>query len=342
MTDPQPGTKSADGEDKISIFDVGVLLLENIRVIILLPIAAGVLAFAIAFVWPPTYTATARILPPAQQQGASAAIAAQLGALAGIVGSAVGLKNPADQYSALLKSRTVYDAIIERFKLRELYDERYIEDTRKELEKRTSFTAGAKDGIIVIEVDDRDPKRAAEIANAFIEELRNLTKTLAVTEAGQRRLFFETQLKQTKDNLTKSEIALRSSGVGEATIKAVPQSAVEALALAGGEGGQYIAKFREFKYNETLFELMAKQYELARLDEAREGSILQVVDAAIPPEKRSKPKRILTGVLAMAGALLLTLIYVFAREGFRKSVKDHQSARMLERLKAVLSRLRIR
>src|SRR5258708_27340714 len=230
MTDPQPGTKSADGEDKISIFDVGVLLLENIRVIILLPIAAGVLAFAIAFVWPPTYTATARILPPAQQQGASAAIAAQLGALAGIVGSAVGLKNPADQYSALLKSRTVYDAIIERFKLRELYDERYIEDTRKELEKRTSFTAGAKDGIIVIEVDDRDPKRAAEIANAFIEELRNLTKTLAVTEAGQRRLFFETQLKQTKDNLTKSEIALRSSGVGEATIKAVPQSAVEALA----------------------------------------------------------------------------------------------------------------
>src|SRR5687767_9577091 len=215
---------------EISLLDLALGLAEEWRTLVFLAFAAGIIALGISFLIPPTYTATTRILPPAQQQSPSAALAAQLGSLAGLVGGAAGLKNPADQYVALLKSRSVSDAIVQRFTLKELYEATYLEDARKELEQRTRASSGAKDGIISIEVDDHDPKRAAAMANAFVEELRNLTKTLAITEAAQRRLFFEEQLAQAKDNLTKSEIALQGSGVSEATLRTVPQSALEALA----------------------------------------------------------------------------------------------------------------
>jgi uncharacterized protein involved in exopolysaccharide biosynthesis len=313
-------------------------------------------------------------------------LAAQLGSLAGLVGGAAGLKNPADQYVALLTSRSVYDAIIQRFKLKELYEASYLEDARKELEQRTRVSAGAKDGIIAIEVEDRDPNRAAEMANAFVEELRNLTKTLAITEAAQRRLFFEEQLTQAKDNLTKSEIALQGSSVSESTLRTVPQSALEALARlkaqitaqeiklasmrtfmtdanpefrleiqqlaalraglskaeqsspakAVGNGAEYIAKYRDFKYHETLFELMAKQYELARLDEAREGAVIQVVDAAIPPDFKSKPKKALIAVVTTLAVLVAALLWVFVRHGLRNAAADPEKAEKLARLRHFL------
>jgi uncharacterized protein involved in exopolysaccharide biosynthesis len=385
MADQDPAY-SKDDADEVSLLDLALVLAENLRILIVVPLAAGVAALGISFLIPPTYTATSRILPPAQQQNSSAVLAAQLGSLAGLAGSAVGIKNPADQYVALLKSRTIYDAIIQRFKLKELYNERYIEDTRKELEKRTKMSAGVKDGIISIDVDDHDPKRAADMANAFVEELRNLTNTLAITEAAQRRLFFEAQLKQTKENLTKSELALRGSGVGEAALKTMPQSAVEALARlkaqitaqeiklasmrmfmtdsnpqfrlaiqelvalrtelskaeqsdtakAAGSGAEYIAKYRDFKYHETLFELMAKQYELARLDEAREGAVIQVVDSAQPPERKSKPKRTFVASVTALAVFFVTLPIVFVRQAFRNMAKEPECAEKLGRLRRLL------
>jgi capsule polysaccharide export protein KpsE/RkpR len=247
-------------------------------------------------------------------------------------------------------------------------------------------SAGVKDGIISIEAEDRDPKRAADIANAFVEELRNLSNTLAIGEAAQRRLFFETQLRQTKDNLTKSELALRGSGISEAALKTMPQSAIEALARlkaqitaqeiklasmrmfmtdsnpqfrlavqelialrtelskaeqsdsakAVGNGAEYIAKYREFKYHETLFELMAKQYELARLDEAREGAVIQVVDAAIVPERKSKPKRALITISTMLAVFLATVLFVFIRQGLRNALSEQHSLEKLGRLRRLL------
>jgi uncharacterized protein involved in exopolysaccharide biosynthesis len=379
-------TSGKDDADEVSLLDLALVLAENLRILILVPVVAGLAALGISFLIPPTYTATSRILPPAQQQSTSAALAGQLGSLAGLVGSAAGIKNPADQYVALLKSRRVYDAIIQRFNLRELYNEHYMEDTRNELEKRTRVSAGVKDGIISIEAEDRDPKRAADIANAFVEELRNLSNTLAITEAAQRRLFFDAQLKQTKDHLTKSELALRGSGISEAALKTMPQSAVEALARlkaqitaqeiklasmrtfmtdsnpqfrlaiqelialrtellkaeqsdsvkAVGNGAEYIAKYREFKYHETLFELMAKQYELARLDEAREGAIIQVIDAAIAPERKSKPKRALITILTMLAVFLATVLFVFIRQELRNTLGEQDSLEKLGRLRRLL------
>ncbi|MGH8676011.1 MAG: Wzz/FepE/Etk N-terminal domain-containing protein, partial [Burkholderiales bacterium] len=157
-------------DDEISLLDLALVLAENLRLLIVVPLVAGVAALGIGFLIPPTYTATARILPPQQQQSSAAALAAQLGALAGLAGGIAGIKSPADLYVALLKSRTVYDAMIERFKLKELYEVKFTEDARRALESAMKASAGAKDGMISIEVDDRDPKRAADMANAFVEE----------------------------------------------------------------------------------------------------------------------------------------------------------------------------
>ena len=377
---------AADRDDEISLLDLTLVLAENWRTLVLVPLAVGLLALGISFLIPPTYTAVTRILPPAQQQNASSLLAAQLGSLAGLVGTAAGIKNPADQYVSLLKSRSVYDAIIQRFKLKELYEAIYLEDARKGLEQRTRVSAGVKDGIISIEVDDHDPNRAAEMANAFVDELRNLTKKLAITEAAQRRLFFEEQLTQAKNNLTKSEVALQGSSVSESILRTVPQSALEALARlkaqitvqeiklasmrtfmtdanpefrlgiqelaalrtelskveqsspvkAAGNGAEYIAKYRDFKYHETLFELMAKQYELARLDEAREGAVIQVVDAAQPPERKSKPKKALTAVVTTLAVFFMTLLLVFVRRGFQNMARQPESAEKLGRLRRLL------
>ena len=90
--------------------------------------------------------------------------------------------------------------------------------------------ASGKDGLISVEVDDKDPKFAANLANAHVEELRNLLGRLAVTEAQQRRLFFEKQLQLTKENLAKADLALKSSGINSSALKSSPSSAVEAVA----------------------------------------------------------------------------------------------------------------
>lgn len=382
MTDE---THLSEPDDKISLLDLALVLAEHLRTLVLIPLGAGLAALGISFLITPTYTANTRILPPQQQSGAASLLANQVGALAGGAVAALGIKNPADTYVAMIKSRTVADSLLARFKLRELYGTEYDEDARNELSARTKVTAG-KDGLIVIEVDDHNPKRAADMANAYVEELGQLTQTLAVTEAAQRRLFFEKQLKHTKDDLTKSEIALRGSGISEAALKTVPQSALEAFAKlkaqltaqevklgamrgymtesnpeykqaqqelaalriqlakaeqvdsakATGAGAEYIAKFRDFKYFETLFDLMARQYEMARLDEAREGAVIQVVDAAVPPERKSKPRRALIAILTTVAVLFVAVLALFMGQGLRNAERAPESAEKLGRLRRLL------
>jgi uncharacterized protein involved in exopolysaccharide biosynthesis len=387
MTEPAPAT--AEPEDEISLLDLLVVLAEHWKLLVFGPLAAGLAALGIAFVVTPVYTATARILPPQQQQSAAAMVAQQLGALAGLAGAAAGLKNPADQYVALLKSRSVADRLIERFDLMRVYDEEYIQDARKALENNSKISAG-RDGLITIDVDDEDPKRAAAIANGYVEELGELTKRLALTEAQQRRAFFEKQLQQVRDALTRAQQALAAVGVSESVLKAEPRAVAEGVArlkaevtakevqlsamrgylaetspdfrqaqqelaalraqLARAQQSEalpsgvtaaqqdYISRFRDFKYQETLFELMARQYEIARLDEAREGALIQVVDPAVPPERKSKPKRALVAIVTTLASGLLLILFVFMRRAWRNAEASADGAAKLAALRAALRR----
>ncbi|WP_130433513.1 Wzz/FepE/Etk N-terminal domain-containing protein [Rivibacter subsaxonicus] len=366
-------------EDGVDLLDVAVPLAQNLKLLILGPLAAGLVALGIAFLLPKTYTARTSLLPPQQQQNQVGAALSQLGALAGLAGGA-GLKTPADQYVALMQSETVADRLIDRFKLMQVYDVDYRFQARKELAQNVRFAIGKKDGLISIEADDRSPQRAADIANAHVEELRRLSSSLALTEAQQRRVFFEEQLKQTRDRLTKAQMDLQGSGFSQGALKAEPKAAAEGYArlraevtaaevklqtmrrsladaspevqqqqsllaalrgqLAGlersgelGGGSDYVGRYREFKYQETLFELFSRQYELARLDESREGALIQVVDVATVPEWKSKPKRGLIAVAAVALSFLLVAAFVVARHFWHESARDPATADKLARLR---------
>jgi capsule polysaccharide export protein KpsE/RkpR len=323
-------------------------------------------------------------MPPQQQQSGAAAMLAGLGALGGLAGAAGGLKSPADQYVAFLKSNSVQDALIDRFKLTDRYESKFRADTRIALTSSVLIASG-KDGLISIDVSDKEPVFAAQLANAHVEELRILLNRIAVTEAQQRRLFFENQLNKTKENLVIAEQALKSSGVNSGALKANPQAAVEGLArlkagvtaqeiklssmrgyltesapdfkqaqvelaalrgqlaraereepaIVGASSGasDYIAKFRDFKYQETLFELFAKQYEMARIDESREGSVIQVLDKAEAPERKSKPKKAQIALMASIATGFAMLLFVFIRQALRGAAQSPESAEKLDRLR---------
>ena len=371
--------------DDISLLDLLQVVVENLRLLVLGPLLVGLAALGVSFLITPTFTARTLILPPVQQQSGAAALLSSLGPLAGAAGAAAGLKNPGDQYVAFLKSVSVQDALVDRFKLVDRYEVKLREDARKGLSAASRISAGAKDGTISIEVDDEDPKVAAEIANAYVEELQRLTSRLALTEAQQRRRFFESQLTQTKDNLVKAEQALRSTGVNVGALKANPVAAVGALAQlqaqitaqeirlasyrgyltetapeirqglvelsalreqlrkleASGSGSDgasdYVARFREFKYQETLFELFSRQFELARVDESREAASAQVVDAAQAPERKSKPRKAVIAVVAGRATGFALLLVVFVRHGLRRSTDDPLTRARLTSLRQAFS-----
>jgi len=375
------GDMSPENDDEISLLDLLQVVVENLRLLVLGPLAVGLLALGYTFTIAPTFTASTKFMPPQQQASGAASLLASLGALGGLAGAAGGIKSPADQYVAFLKSRSVQDALIDRFKLTERYEATLKDDARKELDGVAKIASG-KDGLISVEVDDKDPAFAAELANAHVEELGQLLKRLAVTEAQQRRVFFEKQLASAKDNLSKAEQALKSSGVNSDTLKSDPKAAVEGLArlkagitaqeiklasmrgylsesapdfkqaqtelgamraqvaraeeqqpASAAGGSDYLAKYRDFKYQETLFELFAKQYEIARVDESREGAVIQVVDTALPPERKSKPKKAMIAAVATLASGFALLLFVFVRHALRNAAVDPETAQKLSLLR---------
>lgn len=362
-SEPAIGTlPHANGElQGTSLLDLLIVLAQRKRVILLSVLIFGIGATVIALVTPPTFTATAVIMPPQQASSTAAALLGQLGGIAGIAGQSMGIKNPSDIYIGLLSSRTVMDKLVTQHSLKEVYEVTTLTDARRKLSKHSSFNA-AKYSMIHISVEDRDPKRAADLANAYVECLQEQNSRLAVSEAAQRRLFFERELDKEKALLAEAETALQKmqeqKGLFQVTsqVSAVIQSMaqlraeivarevalerlkagatarnpevqrqeIEIAALRGQmkeleaksarDGSNpfmptsmvpeaaldYARRLREVRYREALYELMARQYEIARIDEAKESPVIQVVDNAVPPERKSAPRRslyVLTGLL---------------------------------------------
>ena len=192
---------------EVDVLDLLIVLSRGRRTIALVTAVAVIIGIAVAFLLRATYTSMAVILPPTQQQPVQSAFLGQLGSLASL-GSAGGLlKSPADMYVGILKSRTIADFVIEREHLGSVYKTKTEVATRKKLDRCTKITAG-KDNLIDIEVTDYDPNRASAIANAYLAGLYQVNSTLAITEAGQRRIFYDQQLNQEKDVLVAAEADL--------------------------------------------------------------------------------------------------------------------------------------
>jgi uncharacterized protein involved in exopolysaccharide biosynthesis len=186
-----------DDEDTISILDLLLVVAENIKLLILGPLVVGISALAISFFITPTFTAVTTIQPPPQgtQASTSAAILESLGGLGGsIAGSA--LKDTSQLYVAYMQSATLEDNLIDKFKLQEKFHTKYKVSARKILEGKVKIVPDKKTGMISISVDDEDPKFAAELANAYVSELRLFTGKLALQEAQDRKEFLESQLQE--------------------------------------------------------------------------------------------------------------------------------------------------
>ncbi len=375
---------STDKEaSKFILLDLLIVLAKHKKLLITLPIVAALAAAAISFVLPNIYRSSAKLLPPQQSQSSASALLSQLGGAAGAMAGSSVLKNPNDLYIGMLKSRTVADKLIAKFDLKKVYDVESMENARGILEENT-FIAAGKDGLIGIEVEDRDKRLVTQLANAYVTELVNLTKVLAVTEASQRRVFFERQLEQAKDNLAKAEMVLKGAldtrGVisvdadsraivetvgrlrAQISAKQIQLSSMDAFVTtsnpeykraqeelsslraelsklengrpqlasdnaAGPDkqvGLENIKILRDVKYYQMLYELLAKQYEGARLDEAKDTAIIQVLDPAIEPERKFKPKRVILVLLSTFFAFAIAVAWAFLAEARAKVLRNSE------------------
>ena len=343
---------------EFDLLDLLLVMAERKKTIILATVIGMFLTTGLVMLVHPMFTAKVTIMPPQQGQS-SAALISQLGSLASLtgLGNGSGMKDPNDLYLAILQSDTIGDALIKRLDLLSVYHTKKLSEARRVLFANTKFLS-QNGGLISITVKDEDPHRAAQIANAYVDELHAINSHLVIGEAGVRRLFFSQQLALEKDRLTDAEIALKETeeatgavsptgqtglAIGqvaqlqsqiinhEVQLDALRNSATDqnpdVVRLNGelqslreqlrqmesakqGKGRnpgdilltpralpadqlEFLRKQRDVQYHTLIFDLIARQFEAARLDEAKASPVIQVLDPAEPPDRKSSPFRAL-------------------------------------------------
>lgn len=366
------------------LLDYLEIIAKHLRLIIKVTVTAAILSISIALLLPKVYSSTTLILPPQQDADLMGLmLGGQAGSMAAsLAGGLLGTGTPADQYASILECQHISDIIIDRFNLMKEYNIDYRTEMYKKLDKVVDIKAGKKDGIISITVEDEDPQKAANIANAYVEELGKLTAELNMTNGNKNKLFLEKRLTQSKGDLAAAENQLRkfqsknkaidvteqakASIVGIADLRA--QLVLQNIQLAAlkrrftnnsqevkdvtvsinkiknqisklegngndgaiptiGEvpklGQEYIRLMREYKIQETLVELLTKQYELAKLTEVKDITNIQVIQQARPADKKVKPKRslIVLGTTFLAG--FCSIMYAIFVD-YRDKLPDQQ------------------
>lgn len=391
---------SSSPDNEVSVLDILIVFAERRRIILWITAVFAVGAIIVSLLLPKRYTASVTLMPPQQNSSMASALASQLGNLNGmaaLTGGGLGIKNPNDMFVGMLRGQTVEDAMITHFGLIQEYRVRLLSDARKKFEHYTSVDGESKDGLLHITVVDSDPKRAAELANGYVQEFRNLSEHLAMTEASQRRMFFEQQLEAEKDKLADAEEALKKTEQQTGLIqldsqaKALIESAASMRAqiaakevqiqsmstfatnqnaqlvqaeqeleglkaqlakLGGTEAGdenllvpkgqmteaglEYVRKLRDVKYHETVFDILARQFEIAKLDEAKEGSVIQVVDPAVAPDKPSFPRKTLIVLGAAGVGFIVALFVALLQAGYERLMRQPGTATKVEVLRRSL------
>lgn len=371
-------TDGYNAEEEINLLEFLRVIVRNRIVIVKFCAAAAILSICYSLTLKNIYTASAKILPPQKDSGVGglSALLSQAGGLAGMAAGGMGLGGSADLYIGILKSRSVADAVIKKLDLQKEFKAERIDDARKKLGGLVKFKAG-KDGIITVDADGKDPKKAALLANTFVEELSRRSVQLNLSKAGTERMFLEKRLEVVKADLRNAENDMKSFQEKYKTIKADSQAtaAIEGLArlkaeiiskevqlaslrssmtdesnevrialatlnglkkqlgsMSGGGGMdfippmgnvpslglEYVRKLREFKIQEAIFEQLTKQFEMAKISEAKDSSTLQVLDEAVAPLWKSKPKRSTIVILSTVTAFFGSIFYIFIKEYLTK------------------------
>jgi tyrosine-protein kinase Etk/Wzc len=393
-------------DDEVSLLEIATAIIRRRRIVGWTVLAALIIGILLCILLPTEYTAETTLLPPQQSSSLNSLLSSQLGGLAALsgVGHDLGLKNPNDMFVAMFHSQTVEDAMVKKYGLESEYHAKYLSVARKALESHSKVDGSSKDGLIHVTFTDHNPQRAAELANGYVDQFRHLSEHLAMTEAGQRRLFFQQQLEDAKNKLADAEEALKTTEEKGGLIqldsqaRALIESAaalraqiaakqveiqgmrsyaadnnpnlVEAqqqldalrsqLAQLTGNGGgaddelivprgkvpqaglDYVRKYRDVKYYETIFDILARQFEVAKLDEAREGALIQVVDPAIVPDYKSAPKRSIILAISLLLGLFLGILGALASAGWENLNRDPVSRIQLDELRQAFRSKRAR
>jgi tyrosine-protein kinase Etk/Wzc len=387
-------------DDEINLLDYLIVLVKRKKFICYITLGLMLLTAIFSLIITPVYRAETKIMPPQQSnQGSMSQLLGQLGSAAGLIGLPSGsLKNPGDLYIAMLKTNSVLDRMIDRFDLMKLHKAKSRMGPRAALAGAVEAKEDKKSGIITIAVMDTNPKRAAEYANAFVEELKALNKWLAVSEASQRRLFYEEQLKDVKKALTAAEEGMKVFQEKTGVLSAEPQAQAVIMSIANIKAGiaakevelrvlrtygtsnnpqvkqaeealkglrvelnnlqkrnkiehdplmpteeatqaglDYLRKMRDVKFYEKLYEFLIKQHEAAKIDEAKDASIIQVIDKAEQPEMKFKPKR--TQMVLIAGVIgfFLSVFAIFFMEYIGKSSSNAENKERIGEIKKYCS-----
>jgi uncharacterized protein involved in exopolysaccharide biosynthesis len=365
--------------------EVAWLLWGNRRVLARLMFMGLILFTLIAFWLPKRYQATTRLMPP-DFNSASDMISAlpsllgsggdqtSLGSVTGLANRLLGLNSPGDLMIGVLHSRTIEDDLVRRFDLMKLYSAHYPEDARKRLESNTDAESDPKTGVISISVEDKDPRRAAAIAQAYAQELNQVLAQVNSSAAHREREFIEQRLTEVKKELDASAkdfsvFASQNSAIdipeqtkamvtaaadlqaqlvaAQSMLRGLQQiytnnnarvrqaqaqvtelqrqmnklagkglNASDGAALSGDElypsirqlpllGVQYLNLYRRSKIDEAVYELLSSQYEMAKMEEARDVPSVQILDPAVVPQKKSSPHRLWIMLLGMCSFFLL-------------------------------------
>jgi uncharacterized protein involved in exopolysaccharide biosynthesis len=393
------------GIDEVHLLDYLIVLAKRKKLIIAVTLLAAVLTVLYSFIVTPVYKAETKILLP--RSGRASEVATQLLSQNGVNIISSGSADSPSVYIELIRSRPVYDRIIERFDLMRIWEAKTKESARKKLDRSVEvelIKPKAKEGLLqesrvmTVSVSYRDPAVAADMANTFIDELQHFMKNIALTEASQKRLFLEKQIAETREALVKSEEAMKEfqEKTGALQVEHQAKAVIESIAgmraqIAAKEvelsviktystpnnpdlqrvtetikalrtelakleqkggtnpdpiipsgriasvGTDYARKLRELKFNEAVYELLAKQYEMAKIEEAQEPALIQVLEKAVPPEEKSEPKILRMTALALFAGLFFSLFLAFFMEYLERQSGEGESGEKMQMLKRYLS-----
>ena len=374
-------------EDEISLLDLLTIIGLYKKFIFLFSISCTLIAVVVSLIMTPVFTAKTVFISPQQQSSSASSLLSSFGGLTGLAGGLAGVRTPDEMYMAFLKSDGILNRLIEHYDLKTRYKNQDLMDARKSLLSKVRVSSDKKSGLLSVEVDDMDPAFAATLANTFVTELGVLTDRLAVTDAQQRRRFFEIQIQRTQQKLARVEEQFRVSqgkngfqvpsinadtslrniaelhgqiASREIQLQAIDRFATQQnpqvqrltseltamrmtlkkLELGSGVNSlgpiqqEAMSYYREMKIQEYMLEAFVKQLELARVDESKEGPLIQVVDVATPPERRSSPKRALIVLSSVMAGLFLSLLIVFIRQSLGSLNSNTEEAARLSRLKS--------
>jgi tyrosine-protein kinase Etk/Wzc len=367
-----PDYVSKRGE--LDLFLLALLIKRKSRRTMVTAVAGLIFVVVLLLFTKPRFSATAALLVPLPS-GSASSMALKL-AMGGLDLAGGGTS---EVYEDILESRTVADRLIEQYRLKDVYKTKYLLATEKELASRTKIVT-SKEGLVRVTVQDEDPKRAADLANSYLTELDRMNEGLAITSAGQQRLYFEREMVKEKDALADAEVELKKTQEATGILSPLTQvagnlgaieqvraqlrvrqvqlgallqgatsenpnvirlqaeisgleSQLQAMQSGAGSGMatgiptsktperalEYIRKEREVKFHEAVFALLAKQYELAKQEEAKTVSMIEVLDSAIVPERKSWPPKTVFCLLGLVGGALVGVVWTLV-EAFIQTV----------------------